>query len=300
MKKMIVLIGIPGSGKSTFANKLAKEEGFIRVNRDDIRMSCFGTEHNPAIEGSVTAIEQNIIKTALKSGKSVVIDNCNVKQSYRNEFMKIAESIGDVEYEEIIVKTSPEECMKRNEKRDRKVPIEVIAKFAKEGKNTIWGNYKPVKVTFSKKEANYLVQNDALPRAVVCDNDGTLSLLNGRNPYDASTCDQDLPHIHVVEMIKLMFKNGYKILFVSGREEKYRDQTIKFYEKYLPGVEYELYMRPTGNSEKDVIIKQRIYDQHIKEKYYISAWFDDRLQICKWLYEAGFPLFRVNDPEASF
>lgn len=30
-----------------------------------------------------------------------------------------------------------------------------------------------------------------LEKVLLCDMDGTLSLLNGRNPYDASTCDQD-------------------------------------------------------------------------------------------------------------
>jgi len=29
-------------------------------------------------------------------------------------------------------------------------------------------------------------------------------------------------------------------------------------------------------------------------------WVDDRLRVCKFIHEAGLPLFRVGDPEANF
>ena len=100
--------------------------------------------------------------------------------------------------------------------------------------------------------------------------------------------------------MRLYHKAGYKILFVSGREEKDRAPTERFYQKHFPEVEYELYMRPTGSMEKDVIIKGRIYNENIKGRYFVAGWFDDRLQIVQWLFKEGFPVFRVNDPEASF
>ena len=45
-------------------------------------------------------------------------------------------------------------------------------------------------------------QNEALPKAIICDLDGTLALMNGRNPFDASKCDEDLLNVPVAEYIE--------------------------------------------------------------------------------------------------
>ena len=59
-------------------------------------------------------------------------------------------------------------------------------------------------------------------------------------------------------------------------------------------------MRTSGDMRKDVIIKEEIFNAYIKNKYFVAGWSDDRLQVSKWVYEQGLPLFRVNDPEANF
>lgn len=301
-KKLRVLISLPCGGKTTYAMKLLQEEeNWFRVSRDDIRMTMFGTEHDISIEGFVSKVQNMLLLTALKAGKNVVVDNCNIRASYRNELFQLASTVGDVLYEEVVFNTSLQECIERNKTRARKVPEDVLVKFAKEGRDVLWGRYKPKTEFISKPESSFLMQDENLPKAIICDNDGTLSLLNGRNPYDASTCDQDLPHLHVVEMIKLYHSAGYQIIFLSGREDKYREPTIKFYETYLPEItDYLLYMRKTGDQRKDVIIKEEIYQEQIEGKFYISAWVDDRLQVCRWVHDKGLPLFRVNDPESDF
>ena len=43
MSKLLILVGAPGSGKSTFARYfLRTEDNWIRVNRDDFRLMQFG------------------------------------------------------------------------------------------------------------------------------------------------------------------------------------------------------------------------------------------------------------------
>ena len=49
-----------------------------------------------------------------------------------------------------------------------------------------------------------------LPNAIICDLDGTLALLNGRNPYDASLCEDVIPNIPVVETLKLYYNRDRK------------------------------------------------------------------------------------------
>lgn len=143
--------------------------------------------------------------------------------------------------------------------------------------------------------------NQTLPKAIIVDNDGTISFLNGRSPYDASSCDNDLPNMFVINLVKRYFKDGYKIIFVSGRQEKYREPTIRFYNKYLPDLkDYSLLMRKDSDFRSDDIIKREIFFNEINDNYNIELVLDDRLRVCKMWYEIGLNLLRVGDPEANF
>jgi predicted kinase len=310
MLQIFNLVGCPASGKSTWAKgELVKNpKSIIRINNDDIRSMLNLTVFDDNIEKVVTSTRLFMIEQALRRNLSVMVDNVNASKKHWDDLVRIAKkSNKDVQLIEKPFYLSLEELIARDSKREGKACVgeEVIKRFWNKLGGKQFQFYKPKQIIITSAnrhtdEVTPLVQDEKLPRAVIFDNDGTINLMNGRNPYDASTCDNDLPHEHVIECMKLYFNAGYKILFVSGREEKDREPTEKFYQKHFPEVKYELYMRPTGNMEKDVIIKERIFNQHIKDKYYVAGWFDDRLQICRWLYQSGFPLFRVNDPEAVF
>ena len=61
-----------------------------------------------------------------------------------------------------------------------------------------------------------------------------------------------------------------------------------------------LFMRKTGDFRQDAVIKKEIYDQFIKDKYYIEFVLDDRLQVCRMWYDLGLTLLTVGDPDADF
>lgn len=315
MKELLVLIGLPASGKSTYAKNLIKDGKYVRVNRDDLRMSLFNTEHNPHIENLITTVQNSIILESLRDNKSVVVDNCNIKESYRNDLKRLAEIVGDVQYTEMIFSTSLEECLDRNNKRERKVPVDVIEKFAKQGKEILWGKYKPKTQYIPKPDFKVLIQDDSLPEAIICDLDGTLCLMNGRDPYNASTCDQDLPNIPVLKTIICLANQGYEIIFVSGREDKYKEPTEKFlnnhfvqtigcnhpdgyYEQWNEPYDYQLFMRKSGDMRADNIIKKEIFENHIKDKYNVLFILDDRPKVVRmWRYQLGLTVFQLNDIE---
>lgn len=311
MKKLRVLIGMPASGKSTYALKLLQEEdNWFRVSRDDIRMTMFGTEHDPKIEGFVSKIQNMLMLKALKSNMNVVVDNCNIRASYRNDLYDLAKLNGDVLYEEVIFNTSLQDCIERNKNRARKVPEDVLVKFAKEGRDVLWGKYKPKTEYIPAPEQSFLTQDPSLPKAVICDLDGTMALMNGRNPYDASTCDNDLPNVPVVETIKLFQSAGYTIIFCSGREDKFKEPTEKFIKQYFTKEEshfpfsdftcetprpYHLFMRKTGDQRKDAIIKKEIFDECIFNKWNILFVLDDRDQVVKGWRDIGLTCFQVQE-----
>ena len=133
------------------------------------------------------------------------------------------------------------------------------------------------------------------PKAIICDLDGTLSLLNGRNPYDASKCDLDLPNWPVIECVGAMYSQDYKIIFMSGREDKYREPTERFIGMYLPYLKYKLFMRKTGDFRKDSIIKGELYDANVKDKYKVLFVLDDRGQVVQYWRSIGLTVFQVAE-----
>lgn len=310
MIKICLTVGAPASGKSTWAKlELAKDpNNYVRVNNDDIRAMLNGSIYSADYEKLITETRKFLIKEGLKRNKHIIIDNVNANKRHFEDACAIARSMNkDIQVYEKIFYLELDELLERDNKREGKAKVgeDVVKKWYKElGGKQLKFRHSKVEVFSNVYNASRdmppMIQDGSLPRAVIFDNDGTISLLNGRNPYDASTCNEDAPHLHVIECMKLYFNAGYKILFVSGREEKDRSPTEKFYQKHFPEVKYELFMRPTGDMRKDVIIKEEIFNNYIKEKYFVAGWFDDRLQVSKWVYENGLPLFRVNDPEATF
>jgi predicted kinase len=310
MRTIFLMKGIPACGKSFFAKELIRKEPgkWKRINFDDLRGSIDGGVYSPANEKIITKMRDMLIVEALKNDQNVIIDNTHIKDKGRHfdNICKVARGLNiDVQIIEKPIYCEINTALERDDARENKVGKNIIEGFWKASGGKQFAHYVPKVETFfsevKTEEFKTIDQDEKLPRCCVFDNDGTISLIHrDRNPYDASTADLDAPHIHVIECMRLYHNAGYKILFVSGREEKDRAPTERFYQKHFPEVKYELFMRPTGSKEKDVVIKERIYNEHIKGKYYIAGWYDDRISIVRWLYQTGFPVFRVNDPDAIF
>lgn len=308
--QVIVVTGIPGSGKSTWAKAEIKKDpdNWIRISNDDIRAGMNEGIYSASMEKIVSNIRLFMIREALKANKNIIIDNLNLNKRHWEQTTKICKEMNkNILCMEKHFYVELEEAIERDSKRIGKACVgpEVIKKWWKESGGKSFKHYAPKKEIFTQNvnistEFVAMKQDKDLPKILVSDLDGTLALMNGRDPYNASTSDEDLPHEHIVNLVKIYHQTGHKIILVSGREDKYRAPTEKFLAKYLPGIEYELYMRPTGDMRKDVLIKQEIFENYIKDKYYIALWCDDRLQIIKWLYESGFPFVRANNPESIF
>ena len=77
--KLMVLKGLPASGKSTFAKELEKE-GYVRVSKDDIRVDSelFPDGYNFKNKGHEKRVikERNrIVTEALQAEKNVIVDD---------------------------------------------------------------------------------------------------------------------------------------------------------------------------------------------------------------------------------
>ena len=143
-----------------------------------------------------------------------------------------------------------------------------------------------------------------MKKAIICDLDGTLALKHdGRSWYDASTCDLD----NINEPVQLVLNMAqdynlgspeFDIIFVSGRQEKDREPTQEFLEKYgFDGC--PLFMRTTDDFRNDTIIKKELYEENIKGNYEILFVLDDRnsekCPVVDMWRELGLACFQVAD-----
>lgn len=310
MIKCILTVGGIACGKSTWAKEEVRKdpEGTARINRDDLRNMINGYVLSDTNEKFITKVRNDALIAALKSGRNVIMDETNLNRRNFDDVCKIVKSLNvDCIVMEKSFYVDLDVALERNSKREgtARIPDDVVEKFYKKAGGKQHQFYKSRVETFhkngtgSERFVEPMVQNENLEKCAIFDLDGTMCNISHRNPYDASNCDKDSPNQHVVDLCKLLFDNGYKIFFFSGREDAYRDLTSTWLDVYF-AQKYELYMRETDNKEDDRLLKERLFTTHVKDKYNCKLWVDDRLRVCKFIHDAGLPLFRVGDPEASF
>src|SRR6185436_5798773 len=314
MLKVILTVGIPGSGKSTWAkSEIAKDPAnWVRINNDDLRAMMNGSVWSSDYEKIITDVRTYLIRDALKRNKNVIIDNLNLNKRHFNDVCNIAKSLNkNIQIFEKEFYIELEEAITRDSKRQDKacVGADVIKKWWKDSGGKQFKFFKPRVQIFTQGSLTQSLHitspvfDSKLPTAILCDLDGTLALLNGRNPYDASDCDlKDLPNIPVIETVLAHYKAGKKIIFCSGREDKYSEETIRFIEKYLQDIdidgkickpEYQLFMRKTGDFRKDALIKEEIYESEIKNKYNVLLVLDDSTSVVNLWRNLGLVCFQV-------
>ena len=126
MKKptAFVMVGAPGSGKSTYAKKLATRENAIIISGDDIRAELFGSA---SIQGNWGEIWERVEELVAEGcGRSVILDGTHCRKDYRAEAVTLLRSYGYDCIHAIVLETSLPVCLERNASRNRKVPEHII------------------------------------------------------------------------------------------------------------------------------------------------------------------------------
>ncbi|QJD50914.1 polynucleotide kinase [Streptomyces phage Bmoc] len=293
MAQLLILRGVPGCGKSTFAHQWLKEgERRARVNRDDIRMQFFGKETG-VDEDMVTKIEHMQVDSLLKAGYSVVVDDTNIRHKYITEFVKIGMRHGiyaSVKQFAVDVETAIEQNRKRAAAGGRNVPEHVIRKMHQSMKSS--GLYKYSSALEDARAVKPYIRPEGAEKVYLFDIDGTLAAMSDRSPFDWSRVGDDDPRKQVILTAQALAKAGYKIIVMSGRDGSCRNETIKWLQFYdVPF--HVLFMRAEGDMRKDSIVKQELFDKLIRDTYDVVAVFDDRNQVVEMWRAMGVDCFQV-------
>lgn len=126
----IVTVGLPASGKSTYARRWTKR-GFVEVNRDAIRRRYFGGRFGvPQIEAAVTRIAREQIADAARAGCGVIVSDTHVTRRSRKAITRLLRGLGYDRVEAHVFDVGPAVCLARNRTRPDRVPESVIRDMA--------------------------------------------------------------------------------------------------------------------------------------------------------------------------
>ena len=127
---LVVMFGVPASGKSYVAEKLAEQFDAYIASSDAIREELFGTAECQSDPNKVFGILQHRAGEELKSGGSVIIDATSLIKKYRVSNLKTYK--GKFSRAILIVcATELEIIMRQNQERNRHVPEDVITRMLK-------------------------------------------------------------------------------------------------------------------------------------------------------------------------
>lgn len=315
MNEIKILVGVSGSGKSTWSSEFIKNNSnWVRVNRDDIRKQLVGILNQDyykrkdlnSLEKQVTFILEQNIRHLLSHNYNIIIDNTHLKESYINDIYKEFGHLAKISVK--VFNTPLEECKSRVVKREtkqsfwdklfgRKVNFDTsyIDKQFKDLSNLLkkynTGDFSLPVLNHEYKSA------DNLPKCIIIDLDGTLCLYGDKNPYDRDF-ENDICN-PVVK--KIMDSCSDNIIFFSGRNDKFKNQTIEFLEKHFSkDFKYQLFMRNTKDNRNDVIVKEEMFNNYIRDKYQVEFAIDDRLRILRLWNKLGITTINMNQLNNEF
>lgn len=314
--KLLILRGLPASGKTTYAHAWVAQDrkNRVRVNKDDLRMMIDnGTYEKGITEQRILAARDVLVQQLMQRGLSVVVDDTNLRRYHLTKLIKMAH---EAQWEWIVKDflTPLEECIRRDLDRSYDSNIYVGAsairdmhsKFVANGLADIPTEDELATVVTEAGVVTPYRPDTDLPTAVIFDIDGTIALKGTRNPFDESRVHEDTPKQEIIDAIHMEQAAGRYIIFCSARTDECRAQTMEWilnhvwdrfsvFDTYVDIPKFDLYMRQAGDSRRDAIVKMEIFDRYIRNQYNVRRVYDDRNQVVRMWRSLGLTVLQVAD-----
>lgn len=118
VSKLIVMVGLPASGKSTHAKKM-ENDGYTLVSSDDTRKFILKTSYDETENEWVFQTCYKQIIYQLNNGNNVIFDATNLRVKRRKQLINnIKKNVPETEFVCYIMVTPIDMCHHRNQKRD--------------------------------------------------------------------------------------------------------------------------------------------------------------------------------------
>lgn len=131
MGKLIMMVGLPASGKSTYAKELAsKLEGHKVFSSDDYRAKLLGDINDQSQNELIFDTLYNDMIAYILNGGTAIFDATNVTRKSRRKCFERLRKVDCIK-EACIIPTFFNMCIDRDKNRERTVGKDVIMKFAR-------------------------------------------------------------------------------------------------------------------------------------------------------------------------
>ena len=124
--RLIIAVGLPGSGKSTYLARL----GVNAISSDEVRRLIADDPHDQTMNARIFSAMRYLIRQRIAAGRPVTyVDATHLTPWERKPYAILAQRYGST-LEALLFDVPIEICMARNQARDRVVPEEAIRKMA--------------------------------------------------------------------------------------------------------------------------------------------------------------------------
>jgi predicted kinase len=158
MLQVIIMKGLPGSGKSTWAKQKVAENpnAYKRISKDDLRDMLDNGVHSNDAEKFILGTRDALIMISLHAGKHVIVDDTNLAAKHEDRIRQIVKGMAEVRIQDF-TDVPIETCIARDLNRSRSVGEAVIRRMYNQ---------------FLKPDVTPIERIEGLPHAIICDLDG--------------------------------------------------------------------------------------------------------------------------------
>lgn len=130
MTKVVMLCGLPASGKSYYAKQLSDKYNAVIISSDELRKELFNNINEQNKNNEVFIELRKRVKENILKNINIIVDSTNLNYKKRKALLDELKKF-NIQKECYLIATPYDKCLEQNKQRERKVPEWVLERMYK-------------------------------------------------------------------------------------------------------------------------------------------------------------------------